>query len=79
MVKILTVGFLNKKLQLNKHLWLILKNAAFASFDEGIKGTLEVGKLADFVILSEDIRKVEPAKIRDVEVLQTYVGGEKDV
>ena len=53
------------------------KNAAYASFDENIKGTLEPGKLADFVVLGDDITKVDPVKIRDVIVLQTYVGGKK--
>lgn len=53
------------------------KNAAFASFDEDLKGTLEIGKLADFVILSEDILEVEATKIRDLKVLETFVGGKK--
>lgn len=53
------------------------RNAAFASFDEDKKGTLEVGKLADFVILSADITKLEGPEIKDVEVLQTYIGGKK--
>ncbi|MDB4292214.1 amidohydrolase [Maribacter sp.] len=53
------------------------KNAAFASFDEDEKGTLEVGKLADFVILSADVTKMDGAEIKEVEVLQTYVGGIK--
>ena len=53
------------------------KNAAYSSFDEGIKGTLEAGKLADFVILSDDLMKVEPGKIKDVKVLETYIGGER--
>lgn len=51
------------------------KNGAFASFDEQIKGTLEAGKLADFVILSEDITKIKAEKIKDIQVLATYVGG----
>jgi len=49
--------------------------AAYASFDEDIKGTLEPGKLADFVIFSEDLTIIDPVKIRDVRVLKTYVGG----
>jgi hypothetical protein len=34
-----------------------------------------VGKLADMVIVSDDIFTIEPAKIRDVKVLKTFVGG----
>ncbi len=51
-------------------------DAAYASFDEEIKGSLEVGKLADFVILDQDIINIEPSKIRDVKVLLTVIGGE---
>ena len=66
-----------QKITVEQGLLAYTKDAAFASFDENIKGTLEVGKLADFVILSEDIRKIDVTKIRDVEVLETYVGGKK--
>ena len=52
-------------------------NAAYASFEEDIKGSLEPGKLADFVVLDEDITKIDPVKIREVKILQTWVGGEK--
>jgi len=38
---------------------------------------LEVGKLADFVILTDDLMKVEPVKIKDVKVLETYIGGKR--
>lgn len=51
-------------------------NGAFASFDETIKGSLEAGKLADFVVLSDDITKVDPNTILDIQVLATYLGGE---
>jgi len=37
----------------------------------------EVRKLVDFEILSDDLSKVEPLKVREIKVLQTYVGGEK--
>jgi predicted amidohydrolase YtcJ len=50
--------------------------AAYASFDEGIKGTIVPGKLADFTILSDDPLKVQPEKIRDIKVDATIIGGE---
>jgi predicted amidohydrolase YtcJ len=49
--------------------------SAYAEFQDNIKGTLEVGKLADFVILSDDIFTIDPPKIRDVTVLKTIVDG----
>jgi hypothetical protein len=51
-------------------------DGAFASFEENIKGSLEQGKLADFVILDQDIFEIAPEKIREVKVLQTIVGGQ---
>jgi len=50
-------------------------NAAYASFEEGIKGSLERGKLADFVVLEKDITTAPPEEIRNVPVLMTCVGG----
>ncbi|MGB5273723.1 MAG: amidohydrolase [Flavobacteriaceae bacterium] len=52
-------------------------NAAYASFDETTKGSLEVGKLADFVVISEDLTQGDPVRIKDLEILATYVGGQK--
>ncbi len=49
--------------------------SAYAEFQENWKGTLEPGKLADFVILSDDIFTIDPVKIRDVTVLKTVVDG----
>lgn len=51
--------------------------AAYANFEEKEKGSIEAGKLADFVILEEDIMKTEPARIPHVKVTATYIGGEK--
>lgn len=48
---------------------------AYAGFAEKEKGSLEVGKWADFVMLSDDIFAIDPAKIRDVKVAMTVVGG----
>ena len=49
---------------------------AYASFEEGEKGTLERGKLADFVLLDRDLTRIPPETIRDVRVTLTVVGGD---
>jgi predicted amidohydrolase YtcJ len=49
--------------------------SAYGEFQEGVKGTLEVGKYADFVILSDDIFLIDPVKIRDARVVMTVVNG----
>jgi len=49
---------------------------AYLGFNEDIKGSLEPGKLADMIVLSQDILTVDAEEIMDIEVEQTYVGGE---
>jgi predicted amidohydrolase YtcJ len=49
--------------------------SAYAEFQENEKGSITPGKLADMVLLSEDIFSLDPVKIRDVKVLKTIVGG----
>lgn len=50
-------------------------DAAYSAFQEDDLGSLEPGKLADFVILSENIMEVRPPVILDTEVVATYLGG----
>ena len=49
--------------------------SAYAEFQDSWKGTLEVGKLADFVIVSDDIFTIDPVKIGTAKVLATIVDG----
>jgi predicted amidohydrolase YtcJ len=51
------------------------RDGAYASFDEGVRGTLTPGKLADFVVLSKDILTSPPAEILTTKVLLTVMGG----
>jgi predicted amidohydrolase YtcJ len=52
-------------------------DAAYATFEDQIKGSLKKGKLADFVILDKDITKIDPVQIQSVKVLSTVVGGKQ--
>lgn len=49
---------------------------AYLNFEEEIKGTLEAGKLADMVLLSEDLLTIDPERIMGVAVEKTWIGGE---
>jgi predicted amidohydrolase YtcJ len=50
-------------------------NGAYATREEAIKGSISVGKLADFVMLAQDPHTVDPNKIKDIEIVRTVVGG----
>ena len=50
-------------------------SAAYASFEEGTKGSITQGKLADMVILSSDLIKSPPERIKDIRVEMTIIGG----
>ena len=49
--------------------------SAYAEFQENEKGSITPGKLADMVLLSDDVLGIDLVKIRDVKVLKTWVGG----
>ncbi|MBZ5534348.1 MAG: amidohydrolase [Acidobacteriia bacterium] len=50
-------------------------DAAYAAFEENLKGSIQEGKLADLVVLSHDIMKIEPQLILRTEVEKTFLGG----
>jgi len=63
-------------LSVEEALRLITIDSAYNSFEEDIKGSIEVGKLADLVVLSQDILEIPPNQIADTVVEMTMVGGE---
>jgi predicted amidohydrolase YtcJ len=64
-----------QKISVAEALRAYTSGAAYASFEEGIKGTLAPGLLADFVILDRDIFSIPPEQIRDAQVAATIVNG----
>lgn len=54
---------------------LYTKNAAYASFEEKEKGTIEAGKLADFAVFDQDVFAVEAPQLLKLQVEQTYLSG----
>jgi predicted amidohydrolase YtcJ len=65
-----------ERITANQALALYTTNAAFASFEENIKGSISPGKLADIVVLSDDLTKIPPERIKDIKVAMTIIGGE---
>ncbi|GAB3314111.1 amidohydrolase [Larkinella ripae] len=51
--------------------------AAYANFEDHLRGSIAAGKQADFVVLRQDIMTVPAARLRDVKVAQTWIGGER--
>ena len=64
-----------QKIGVEEALAAYTRNGAYASFEEGRKGRLAPGLLADLVILDRDITSVPSGQIRDTRVLRTLVGG----
>ncbi len=67
--------FPEQKLSVAEAIEAYTMGSAYAEFQENEKGSITPGKLADIVLLSEDIFSISPEKIRDVGVLKTFVGG----
>ena len=66
-----------ERISIEQALMLYTRNGAYAGFEEDYKGMLEPGKLADFIVVDRDVLSVRADELKDVRVLQTFVGGSK--
>lgn len=66
----------NERVSLTAAIRMYTINAAYASFEEQIKGSIEPGKLADLVVLNEDLAHVPAEQIRNTGVAMTIAGGQ---
>ncbi|HDQ06293.1 MAG TPA: amidohydrolase [Candidatus Bathyarchaeota archaeon] len=67
--------FPEEQITFDEALRMYTVNAAYASFEETVKGTIEEGKLADLTVLSDDPTAVSPSRIGGISVYMTIVGG----
>ncbi len=67
--------FPEQKLSVAEAIEAYTMGSAYAEFQEKEKGSITPGKLADMVLLSDDVFSIAPEKIRDARVLKTFVGG----
>jgi predicted amidohydrolase YtcJ len=65
----------NQKITLDQALAAYTRVAAYAEFNENLVGSLEKGKLADVIVLSQDLFAIKPLEIRKTTALMTIVGG----
>jgi predicted amidohydrolase YtcJ len=68
-------SFPEERISVEEALKIYTLNAAYASFEENVKGSVETGKLADFTVLSQNPLTANPKKIKGIQVEMTIVGG----
>ena len=65
----------NQRVTVDEALRIATINGARASYEEGAKGSITAGKLADFVMLERDPHEVNPDEIKTIPIMRTVVGG----
>ena len=65
----------SQRITLDQALRVCTVNGAYASFDEKVKGSISVGKLADFVIMEKDPHDVDAEQLKEIRVRRTVLGG----
>jgi predicted amidohydrolase YtcJ len=65
----------NQRISVEEALRVNTLNGAYNAHEEGIKGSITAGKLADFVVLGEDLLTIAADKVKDIPIVRTAVGG----
>jgi predicted amidohydrolase YtcJ len=65
----------NQKISVDEAIRVNTLNGAYNAHEENIKGSITSGKLADYVVLAEDLHSIPVDKIKDVKIVRTVVGG----
>jgi predicted amidohydrolase YtcJ len=65
----------NQRITAEEALRVNTLNGAYATGEEGLKGSIAPGKLADFVVLAADPLTVDPGRIKDIQIVRTVTGG----
>ena len=63
------------KITLDEAIYHYTLGAAYSTFEEYLKGSLEIGKVADFIVLEKNIYEIDPEIIKDVQIQQTFFNG----
>jgi predicted amidohydrolase YtcJ len=66
----------NQRITVDEAIRVNTLNGAYASYEEGLKGSIAAGKLADYVVLADDPHTIDPEKIKDIQIVRTVVGGQ---
>src|SRR5258708_26725611 len=65
----------NQRISIDEAIRVNTINGAYNSYEENIKGSITAGKLADYVVLAEDLHSIPVDTIKDVKIVRTVVGG----
>jgi predicted amidohydrolase YtcJ len=65
----------NQKISLDEAIRVNTLNGAYNSHEESVKGSITAGKVADYVVLAEDLYSIPVDRIKDVKIVRTVVGG----
>jgi predicted amidohydrolase YtcJ len=65
----------NQRISVEEALRINTLNGAYNSHEEAVKGSITPGKLADFVVLADDLLTADHEKIKDIQIVRTVVGG----
>jgi hypothetical protein len=65
----------SQRISVEEALKIYTLHGAYASFEEDTKGSIEAGKLADFVVLGQNPIDVDPLSIKDIPIIKTVIGG----